>query len=111
MPQGMPVRAWQKEKVAEVKPAQRAMSFSGTPNDSIISGTYGKMEVRAMGSAKRHIARRLSELYAGHGTELTQDGQLLGWQAAFCHGGTRGDSHGYMVEGRRKVQPGRRLRL
>lgn len=37
-PQGMPVTACDMEKMAEVKPAQRAMSVSGTPNDSIISG-------------------------------------------------------------------------
>jgi hypothetical protein len=42
--------------MAEVMPAQRAISFSGTPNHSIISGRYGKTEVKAIGSAKRHIA-------------------------------------------------------
>jgi hypothetical protein len=37
-PQGMPVKPWHMEKMAEVRPAQRAMSSSGTPNHSIISG-------------------------------------------------------------------------
>jgi hypothetical protein len=37
-PQGIPVRAWETEKMAEVRPAQRAISFSGTPKLSIISG-------------------------------------------------------------------------
>lgn len=55
-PHGIPVKAWLMEKMAEASPAQRAMSFSGTPKDSIISGMYGKTEVRAIGSAKRHIA-------------------------------------------------------
>ena len=56
IPHGIPVKACEIEKTAEVRPAQRAMSFSGTPNDSIISGIYGKTLVRAMGSAKRHKA-------------------------------------------------------
>jgi hypothetical protein len=55
-PQSRPVEAWHMEKIAEAAPAQRAMSFSGMPKDSIISGRYGKTEVSAMGSAKRHIA-------------------------------------------------------
>jgi len=38
VPQAMPVSDWQSEKMAEVRPAQRAMSFSGMPKDSIISG-------------------------------------------------------------------------
>ena len=61
-PQGIPVRACEMEKMAEVKPAQRAMSVSGTPKDSIISGMYGETEVKAMGSAKRHIAFGISFL-------------------------------------------------
>jgi hypothetical protein len=56
-PHMSPVQAWQTEKMAETAPAARAISFSGTPKDSIISGRYGKTEVRAIGSAKRHIAR------------------------------------------------------
>jgi hypothetical protein len=55
-PHKSPVNAWHIEKTADVMPAQRAMSFSGTPKDSIISGTYGNTEVSAIGSANRHIA-------------------------------------------------------
>lgn len=55
-PHGMPVKPWQKENVADVRPAQRAISFSGMPKYSIISGRYGKTEVSAIGSANRHIA-------------------------------------------------------
>lgn len=38
-PHNMPVKACEMEKTDEEKPAQRAMSGTGTPNDSIISGT------------------------------------------------------------------------
>jgi hypothetical protein len=55
-PQSSPVQAWHMGNMADVTPAQRAMSFLGMPNDSIISGRYGKTEVSAIGSAKRHIA-------------------------------------------------------
>jgi hypothetical protein len=37
-PHGIPVKLWHMEKVAEVRPAQRAMSFCGMPKLSIISG-------------------------------------------------------------------------
>jgi hypothetical protein len=56
VPQISPVQAWQMGNMADVIPAQRAMSFLGMPNDSIISGRYGNTEVSAIGSAKRHIA-------------------------------------------------------
>lgn len=62
-PHGMPVRACEMENTAEVKPAQRAMSVSGTPKDSIISGMYGETDVKAMGSAKRHIAVEVVSLW------------------------------------------------
>jgi hypothetical protein len=42
--------------MADVVPAQNATSASGTLKDSIISGRYGKIEVREIGSANRHIA-------------------------------------------------------
>lgn len=38
LPQAMLVRHWQSENIAEVRPAHLAMSFSGTPKLSIISG-------------------------------------------------------------------------
>ena len=85
----MAVTAWAIEKMAEVMPAQRAMSFSATPKDSIISGMYGKTDVRAIGSAKRHIAAFNSQSMSNplqFASRLTEDDQLLDWQAAFGHG-------------------------
>ena len=58
-PQAMLVKPWQMQKMAVVRPAHQAMLFTGTPKDSIISGRYGFTDVRAMGSAKRHIATGL----------------------------------------------------
>jgi hypothetical protein len=46
--------------MAEVRPAHFATSDWGTPTLSIISGRYGRYEVTAMGSAKRHIERMRS---------------------------------------------------
>jgi hypothetical protein len=69
-PQSNPVKAWHIEKIADAAPAQRAMSFSGTPKDSIISGRYGKTEVNAIGSAKRHIA----------GREVSDHADAMGYQ-------------------------------
>lgn len=45
------------EKVLPTKPAHFATSFSGTPKLLIISGRYGKTDVRASGSANLTIAR------------------------------------------------------
>jgi hypothetical protein len=55
-PHQIPVRDWDSEKMADVVPAHCAILSVGTLKDSIISGRYGKTEVRAIGSAKRHIA-------------------------------------------------------
>jgi hypothetical protein len=88
----MPVQAWHMEKMADTNPAQRAMSFSGTPKNSIISGRYGFTDVRAMGSAKRHIAGgEVSDLLmdARLGGKRTENHQLLDWQFAFGHGARR----------------------
>jgi hypothetical protein len=42
------------------------------------------------------------------GGELTEDGQLLGWQAAFCHDGARGNSDRCMADERRRKDLERR---
>ncbi len=55
-PHQMPVRDCDREKMADVVPAHCAILSVGTLNDSISSGRYGNTEVRATGSANRHIA-------------------------------------------------------
>jgi hypothetical protein len=42
--------------MAEQMPAHFPILFSGMPKDFTNSGIYGKTEVLAIGSAKRHIA-------------------------------------------------------
>jgi hypothetical protein len=58
LPQATPKVAWLKEKTAAQIPAHLPTAFCGTPKLRIISGRYGKSEVLAMGSAKRHMAGR-----------------------------------------------------
>lgn len=60
-PHQIPVRLWDNEKMADVVPAHWATLSVGTLNDSIISGRYGKTEVKAIGSANRHIATLISD--------------------------------------------------
>ncbi len=61
-PQAMPVKHWENEKTADVIPAHFATSFLGTLKLSIISGRYGKTDVKATGSAKRHIAGLFNQI-------------------------------------------------
>jgi hypothetical protein len=63
-PQNNPVKAWHMQNIADAIPAHRATSSTGTPKDSIISGRYGETDVRAIGSAKRHIAGREVSTFA-----------------------------------------------
>jgi hypothetical protein len=60
-PHAMAVTHWLREKAADVRPAHFAIWSGGTLNDSIISGRYGKTDVKATGSAKRHIAARMGQ--------------------------------------------------
>lgn len=61
-PQGIPVRHWQILNIATAMPAHFAISVSGTPKDSIISGRYGKTLVRAIGSANRQSAEEMKSI-------------------------------------------------
>lgn len=58
LPHGTAVQLWANEKTADVMPAHLATSFCSTPKLLIISGRYGKTEVKASGSAKRATATR-----------------------------------------------------
>lgn len=56
LPHATAVKLCETEKMAPVKPAHLATSFFSTPKLAIISGRYGKTDVRASGSANRATA-------------------------------------------------------
>lgn len=57
-PQGTAVTLCASEKTADVTPAQKATSFFSMPKLWIISGRYGKTDVKASGSENLAAAKK-----------------------------------------------------
>lgn len=62
MPQGTAVRLWAMLKTAPVRPAHCATFSRFTPKLRIISGRYGKTDVKARGSANLATATHVDEM-------------------------------------------------